>query len=125
MKRIALILIVTFVAVAALAEPGRPGRGGRGELLPPQALNEFLDLTEAQIAAVQPLRETLRATLEPLRDQVRENGEFNPAVAQQIKAAHDAFKASFEALLTPEQKAKLAIYDEIKELRRGPRGPRD
>lgn len=114
---------------------------GPGEILTPQQLAEFLDLTEAQIAQVTPLREALRATVQPLREQQRANGEklrtaveagdaatagqmavANYALGQQIKAAGETFKSAFEALLTSEQKAKLAIYEEIVEIRshRGP-----
>lgn len=144
MKRISItILIVTLVAAVAIAAPrGRRGSGpqqerSRGEILPPQLLAEFLGLTDAQTAQVEPLRETLRATIEPLREQKRANhdeiraaieagdtakaGELLAAshnLTQQMKAAHDAYATAFEALLTSEQKAKWAVYDEIAELRR-------
>lgn len=150
MKRISLtILILTLITAAAIAAPrpgaGAPqpqqqGPGGAGEILPPPLLAQFLGLTEAQIAQVTPLRETLRATVEPLRDQMRENQEqiraaveagnaakagelmvANYKIGQQIKAAHDAFQSAFEAILTSEQKAKLAIYEEIVALRRSAR----
>ncbi|MGZ5441071.1 MAG: Spy/CpxP family protein refolding chaperone [Thermoanaerobaculia bacterium] len=157
MKRISIpILLLTLIAVAAVAAPG-PGRGpgggpgagpggpqgqqqGPGEILPPPLLAEFLGLTEAQIAQIQPLRGTLRATVEPLAEQQRANQEqlraavdagnaaqagqlliTNHGLGQQIRAAHDTFKAAFEALLTSEQKAKWDVYQEISELRRSPR----
>ena len=123
------------------AEGPRPG--GPGGELPPALLAEFLDLTEAQIAQVQSLRDTLRATVEPLHETQRANQEqlraaveagdaakagallvANHGIAQQIKAAHDAFRTSFEGILTSEQKAKFAVYQELLELRRD-RGPRE
>ncbi len=151
MKRVSIhILLITLISVAAVAAPG-PGRGpgaggpqgqhqGPGEILPPPLLAEFLGLREAQIAQIQPLRESLRATIEPLAEQLRANQEqlraaveagnaaeagqllvTNHGLGQQIKAAHDTFKASFEALLTSEQKARWDVYQEISELRRSPR----
>jgi Spy/CpxP family protein refolding chaperone len=128
--------------------PGSPQQGMQaghargGEILPPALLAEFLGLTEAQIASIQTLRESQRATIQPLVEQQRANREqiraaveagdaakagallvANHQIAQQIKAARDAFRTSVEALLTAEQKAKFAIYQEIQELRRS-RGPR-
>lgn len=120
------------------AGPGGPGRGpgGPGFGLPPAAIAEFLGLSDAQITQVQSLRETLQSTIDPLRDQLRANHEqleqalaagnsaragelaiANYNLRQQMKAAHDAFKTSFEALLTAEQKAKWAVYEELMQLR--------
>ncbi|HEY0140934.1 MAG TPA: Spy/CpxP family protein refolding chaperone [Thermoanaerobaculia bacterium] len=156
MKRISVIALITILAVAAIAAPppGRgpapagpggpaPQHGGPGELLPPRALAELLDLTEAQKSSLETLRSTLQSAVEPLRDQQRTNHEqiesalaagdaakagqlllANYGLAQQIHAAHETFRAGFEALLTSDQKAKLAVYQEILELRRGA-GPRE
>jgi Spy/CpxP family protein refolding chaperone len=148
MKRIALtILILATIAATAVAAPRRnaaaaPQEGPRGEM-PPAVLAELLDLTEAQQTQVQSLRETLRATVEPLHDTQRANHEqiraaveagdaakagallvANHGIAQQIKAARDAYRAGFEAILTAEQKTKFAVVQELMELRRerGPRG---
>ncbi len=148
MKRISMFLVITLIGTAAMAAPGRRPQGGPpqvpgpapNEILSPQALADFLDLTEAQIAQLQPLRETLRTTVEPLREQQRANQEqlraaveagdaaqagtlvvANHGLSQQMKAAHDAYEASFEALLTAAQKAKWDVYQEIAELRRQPR----
>lgn len=143
-----LAATTTFAASRPAAAPSGPPpqqqQGpGPGEILTPQQMAEFLDLTEAQIAQIGPLRDALRATVEPLREQQRENGEklrdaveagdaatagqlviANHTLSQQIQAAANTFKTSFEALLTSEQKAKLAIYEEIVELR-SHRGPRE
>ena len=96
MKRTLITTLILIIAVAAVAAPPRP-RGGEGE---PRVLAEFLGLTDAQKAQIEPLRETMRA---------------------EVKAAHEKFDASFEALLTPEQKAKWDTYQQLRELRRGPR----
>lgn len=151
MKRTLTAILVLMFAVAAFAAPGArrgpaagggPGGGGPqaqrgGDILPPQMLAEFLDLSEAQITQAQALRESLRQSLEPLREQLRANrqalrdaveagnaqtaGELliaGHAIGQQMKALHDGFAAQFEAMLTPDQKEKWAVYKELMELRR-------
>lgn len=152
MKRITIaILLITTIAAAAVAAPRSgpppmnaqgPRPGGPGEM-PPALLADFLDLTEAQSAQVQQFRETLRATTEPLHESMRANRQqleaaaaagdaaragalavANHQLAQQIKAARDAYKTSFESVLTAEQKAKFAVYQELMELRRD-RGPKE
>jgi Spy/CpxP family protein refolding chaperone len=146
MKRILipiLVLSLATLAVAAPPPPGRPGGPqqqsgpGAAEVLPPQLLAQFLGLTESQIEQSKALGETLRAALEPLRQQQLANQEAIRAAleagdsatagqlmlanyrnGEQMKAAREAFRTGFEALLTSEQKAKFAIYREIVELRR-------
>ncbi len=144
MKRILIFTLISLIAVAAIAAPGgRRPQGQRGlgpgpnELLPPPQFADFLGLTDAQIAQVEPLREKMRTTIEPLRDQLRANQEqiraaidsgnaeqagtlmvANHNVRDQIKAAHDAFATSFEAILTAVQKSKFDVYKEINDLRR-------
>ena len=150
-----LILTMAGVTAIAAPRPaggpggpppqGAQGPGPRGGELAPAILAEFLGLTDAQIAQVQALRETMRATVEPLHETQKANHEqikaaveagdaakagalmvANYRVAQQIKAARDAFRTGFEALLTTGQKAKFAVYQELVVLRREHRqGPRE
>ncbi|HUR80798.1 MAG TPA: Spy/CpxP family protein refolding chaperone [Thermoanaerobaculia bacterium] len=151
MKRISIsILIVISIAAAAIAAPrrnegpgGPPPMGGRGPEMSPQQLADFLDLTDAQISAAQALHATLQSTVEPLHATLETNREqleaavkagdaakagtlaiANYRTMQQIKAARDAFKSGFEALLNADQKAKFAVLAELREARhdRGPRG---
>ena len=93
MKRTLITTLILIVAVAAVAAPPRP-RGGEGE---PHVLAEFLGLSDAQKAQIEPLRETMHA---------------------EIIAAREKFDASFEALLTPEQKAKWEMVQQLREARR-------
>ncbi len=144
-----LILTVALTASAAPGRgPGGPGgdRGPQGPgpgpqaLLPPPALAEFLGLTEAQIAQIQSLHEQLEAAVRPLAEQQRANqqaieealaagnaarvGELmiaNYNLRSQMKAAHDAFAAGFEGVLSAAQQAKWAVYNEIAALRGGQR----
>jgi Spy/CpxP family protein refolding chaperone len=155
MKRTLItILVLTMISAAAVAAPrgGRPGPGGpppqnaRGGDMPPGVFAEFLGLTEAQTAQIESLRETMRATTAPLHEQLEANHEEMRAaveagdaakagalavaghqLAEQIKSARDTFRAGVEGVLTAEQKAKFAVYQELVELRRerGPREPRD
>ncbi len=166
MKRMLVFTLTLIVAIAAVAAPPQrrgpegagpqgqrgpgPGGGPRGAGLSPEALADFLDLTEAQIAQADALRKTQRAAIEPLREQMQANREAleaaiaagnaqqigevtlaNKALRDQVKAAHDAFETSFEALLTASQKAKWDVYQELAAMRGsrpddGPsrRGPR-
>lgn len=158
MKRTLIAALILTMAIAAIAAPpprpgggqsgpgspqrgpGGPGGPGGEQLLSPEALAEFLVLTESQITQIQALREALEATVQPLMEQQRANqqaveaalaaGDANAAGAAmlagynlrtQIKAAHDSFKASFESVLTTEQKSKWSVYQEIVELSRPPR----
>ncbi|HJQ40364.1 MAG TPA: Spy/CpxP family protein refolding chaperone [Thermoanaerobaculia bacterium] len=131
MKRTVMFLLILLTAVVAFAAP----QHGR-TILPPPAMAEFLSLNEQQSDQMKSLRETLQSTVEPLREQIRANrdaleaalaagdsakaGEIataNYAIRNQIKAAADSFQTSFAALLTPEQKAKWSVYQEIAQLR--------
>jgi Spy/CpxP family protein refolding chaperone len=118
--------------------------GPRGGILPPEAMAKFLGLSDAQKTQAQTLHDTLTATVRPLFEQERANREAVKAavdagdsaaagkamvevdkVHDQIKAAHESFKASFAAILTADQKAKFAVLDEIETLRREARRPRE
>ena len=145
MKRILVLILIMTVAIAAVAAPPRRGAGpgaqrgpgGGRAVLPPQAIADFLALSEAQSDQLKSLRESMKTTTEPLREQQRANREAMQAaleagdtakageiamaghkVRQQIKAAHDTFQTSFAALLTPEQKEKWDVYQQIVKLRR-------
>jgi Spy/CpxP family protein refolding chaperone len=112
-------------------------QGPRHELLTPGELAEFLDLTDAQKQQIEALRETMRTMIEPIREQMRANHEqleaavdannaqragelliANRALHAQVEAAHATFAAGFEALLTSEQKAKWAVLQELREIKR-------
>jgi Spy/CpxP family protein refolding chaperone len=135
MKYLPALLVSLIVASAVIAAP--PQRPPRRDALPPRVLADFLDLTSAQQDQVKTFHERLRTTLEPLRVQRREArekirtavdagnaeqaGELMIAgkeLRQQFKAAHDTFKTSFASILTPAQKAKWEVYQELREARR-------
>ena len=151
MKRILITtLLLTAIATTAMAAPRRGGGPGgpppqdaRGGEMPPALLAEFLGLTEAQTAQIQALRDTMQAAVEPLHETHKANHEqiraaveagdaakagalmvANHQIAEQIKAARDAFRSGVEGVLTAAQKSKFAVYQELLELRRE-RGPRD
>jgi Spy/CpxP family protein refolding chaperone len=140
---ISALILVLASPLAAAPPPQQANPQARdGELLAPRALAELLDLTDAQKAQIAALRETLRNTAEPLHEQLRANREqldaaieagnaqligelvlAGRALREQLQAARQSFGSSFEALLTPDQAAKWAVYEEIRELRRGGDGP--
>lgn len=150
MKRITMsIIVITMIAATAVAAPRGGGRGPAGGPppdMPPGVLAEFLNLTDAQKTQVDSLRETMRAATEPLHEQLKANHEQMRAaveagdaakagalavaghqLAEQIKAARDTFRTAVDGILTADQKAKFAVFQELTELRRerGPREPRD
>jgi periplasmic protein CpxP/Spy len=138
MKRLATLLcLMTLTALPVFAggaattdTAGAPAHahGFHGKA----ALENALNLTDEQKAAVKPLRDELRATTQPLFAQLREQhqqlraaldsgadaatvGEkaiAAHATQQKIKEAHDKFSQSFSALLTPEQQAKFQKLQE-------------
>jgi Spy/CpxP family protein refolding chaperone len=139
MKRILLIILIATAATAAPphARGPRPGPD-------PAMVAKVLGLTAAQIEQAKALRETMRTTVEPLAETQKANHEqieaaveagdatkagtlmiANHQLAEQMKAAHDTFRTAFEALLTPEQKTKFEMMQELGEHRRPRRGPRD
>jgi Spy/CpxP family protein refolding chaperone len=148
MKRtVTLAALLLALTTSALARPGmhpqghdRDGRSGRGHLSPAQ-IAEVLDLSEAQKDQAKALHESLQATVRPLREQMRTQREAvkaavdagnaqqagqllisNKATREQMKAAHEAFEAKFEAILTAEQKAKFSVLKDLRKARRERRG---
>ena len=146
MKRILVLILILMVAIAAVAAPPRRGQGPNAQRgrtgLSPEAMAEFLSLSDAQVDQLKALRESLKETVQPLREQRRENREAMEAavtagdttkagelaianynIGQQLKAAHDSFESSFSALLNADQKAKWEVYQQIIKLRRPNRAP--
>jgi len=130
---------------------GHGGHGGPGAHRLGR-LARVLELTEAQVAEARALHEAARADLEPIFAASRELrtrldglldapspdpaqvGEVVIALRQNreaMRAVREETKAGFEALLTAEQREKLATLEDAKEEwgrrgkgRRGPRGRR-
>ena len=146
-NRITLIAAITLlITLAAVAQPRPrprgaegPGPGGPGGMRGPgiERLADVLDLSDAQKSQAEALRATLEATVEPLGEQRRANHEAikaaidandataagnaviaNAKLREQMKAAHDAFRTSFTAILTAEQKAKFEMLEEMRKSRR-------
>ncbi|HVR95627.1 MAG TPA: periplasmic heavy metal sensor [Thermoanaerobaculia bacterium] len=133
MKKILLglcaVLAVLIVAGVAMAGDRAHGRGPGIVRMHHQQFAEELNLTEEQQASVRQIHEDLRTRTEPVMEQLHQQMEdlealldtANPnptevgskaiaahATRTQLKALHDDFKTRFQALLTDEQKAKLA-----------------
>lgn len=127
-------------APGMMGGPGVSGPGmDRGEAMVPRMI-EALQLTEAQIAAWATIREQTHAVVEPLATQARalheeirtalEAGTTDAtaigtkmiaahALQVKVRAAMDAGRDAFRALLTDEQKAK---FDLLQQMRNG-KGP--
>ncbi len=151
MKHVLVVLTVVALALPLAAQTAPPRLGapppapnpGFGELafdnaqgahIPPERAKEIvirtLGLTEAQQADWQRMLDDLHATLEPLRDQLKDVeealrdllGQSNPdptevgklilqgkGLREQMGAAHQAYLQAFEGMLTVEQNGKLAF----------------
>ncbi|MEW6366157.1 MAG: Spy/CpxP family protein refolding chaperone [Acidobacteriota bacterium] len=120
-----------------IGPPGAPG-GGPGDHMV-ELLTRVLSLTEKQQSAWKQIRTQTEKTIDPLATQLRgihesirtklESGNAEPAdvgqlmidahsIEAQIRSATDAGKESFAAILTEDQRAKLALFEEIMELMR-------
>jgi protein CpxP len=130
-------LALAATSVQAGDEPGRQGRHQWREM----RMGRDLNLTDEQRASFKSIREEHRKAQEPLRQQHRElrqqirqqleGGNADPtaigqltiqahALGRQLRESHAGLRERFEALLTPEQKARL---EELKS-QRGQRGQR-
>lgn len=151
---VAILGIGSALVFAQSSEPGkrggkRPHFGGKGG---PEGRGGFgpifrgLDLTDEQKAKLKELHEANKAAVEPIHEALKgvhekmkaatENGSFDEAVVTAIaneKAGYDVqltverarFMSQAFALLTDEQKAKLAEFKEKRpEPGKGFRGPR-
>jgi len=90
---------------------GRHGRHGprRGHRGPGGGFGFFadLDLSQAQKDDIAAARAQMRATVAPLREQLK-NGELTPEEFHAAASvAHDAFRAAVEQILTAEQRAQV------------------
>lgn len=120
-----ILLAAALICMSASIFAQGPG-GQRGEQRGPKGpnlemLQDVLDLSETQIAALKPIFENTRTEMEALRNQEFDDREDRRAAA---KAIMDGQKEKVDAILSTEQIQKL---DELKEKRkeRGPRGPQD
>lgn len=136
------LLLLFAATLSALPQAGGPGGGERGgpgkigRLLPPPG---YLGLDDEQIAATQEIFDELRATVQPLREQQREQrralrelldgadpdatavGELvisSHQLRQEMRQALETADADFSALLDEEQ---LSAWENFKELRRAHR----
>lgn len=135
-------IFALLLSVAAMAQPGR--MHGHGRHMDGGRLAEYLDLTEAQKAQMEQLREKTKLAMEPLFEEHKELAEAvrtaleNKADAatdaatvgaaviaahehgEKIHAVREQHEAEIAALLTPEQ---LSRWNALKEARKERRGP--
>jgi Spy/CpxP family protein refolding chaperone len=138
-----LIIVLAFGAYAQHRPmpSGGPGFGGPGNS---SALAEYLGLTTEQKTAWETIQSETRTTIEALHEQERtlheqlrtalDAGSTDAAalgnlliqiraIDAQIKTAHDAADAKFEATLTADQKVKFAAFQAASQFLHS-RGPR-
>ena len=132
----AIVFAVTAAGIAAVPGRGMRHFGGRDGAAVRQRVATILDLSEGQLAQWNAIQTATREKIEPLAAQRRANAaalraemtnaQPDPARVGQLVIANREIReemrelrtgagAQFEAILTPEQKAKHA---ELKELRR-------
>ena len=134
------LLVATGFLAVGLAAPQGFGRGPGGSVIPPRRVVENLPgITEEQLNEIGLLREEVTTTIGPLREQRREFlqtlrfqmdseapdpftvGELfilGRGVAQEIHAAEQDFRETFQAILTSEQLEALKGFKAGRHLRR-------
>jgi Spy/CpxP family protein refolding chaperone len=130
----ATLCAALLAAGAAFAQPHPHGKAGMHDMAGMEAhLAAALSLTADQQTQVKALHEQLKAQMTPLLAQSRQQHQelkslvngTNPDATEvgqktlaanqtraQIKALHENFKAKLTAILTPDQKAKLAQMEQ-------------
>lgn len=88
----------------------------RGDRL--EMLKEELDLTDAQIATLTPILAAEREELVAARKELGKDAD-RAVVREKMQAIHAEYKPQIAAVLTEEQRAKMAALRE-----RGPKGPK-
>ena len=79
----------------------KPHQGDKMRKLPkPEKMDKFLDLADEQKAKAEEIREQSRKEIEPLMKEMK-------TIREKMDKIREADMKKFEALLTPEQKAKL------------------
>ena len=145
------VALVAALALSALAQQGPDGprggsgahgRGHRGDRIP---FARDIDLTDQQKAQIEQLQQAFRESTRGLHDQLRavkgggadplSGGAFDEAAVRraaqeraalhvELEVAHARLMSQIAALLTPEQKAKIAERrQQFEQRRRGRGGP--
>lgn len=144
LSTMASLLLLASAPLVAQGPPPPGGPGGQGGPgAPKEAVATFLKLTDAQKAAAESLMISMKGTLDALDTELKANREaIDAALAASqpdaaavgalviagrvleanVKAVHDDLDAKFAALLTDEQKSRLAIFKEVLEALRPPAG---
>jgi Spy/CpxP family protein refolding chaperone len=121
-------ILLALIATTLIAQPAPP-HGGPQQGPPPQAiLDEVLQLSDAQVAAIEQLNEKRRSTVEPIAQQIGTaqqalNAALNAAspdatavgramltvrdLQRQIEQAQKSFADGFNALLTDSQRTQV------------------
>ena len=126
------LIPIAITAADALLAQGPGGHGPRGMAAKTDQVQSYLNLTDTQIQALKQLHESEMAALKPimqqmaplhqsLRTQMQGTGAdaatagklvvSMQSLRQQIAATHASFKAQSLAVLTADQKTKLATLE--------------
>lgn len=134
---IPIAVLALFVGAIAMAQMG-PGPGPAG----PRALANYLQLTPDQVTAWQQINKDTQTAVTPLQTNARDlrqqlntaltGGSPDPAavgrlaislhnVQEQVRTLHEDAKSKRLALLTADQKTKLAAFEAAVQFMRQPR----
>lgn len=119
-------LLIAVPAAQAQSEGGeRPKKerreGGSGERL--EMLRERLGLTDAQVAQLKPILAAEREELAAKRKELGKDAD-RETVREAMREIHEKYQPQIQAVLTAEQKEKLAKLRERREKKGGgPGGP--
>lgn len=131
-----LALAVGFLAAIPAQAQDNPGErgerprperqerraGGPGGGMNIEFLKEQLGLTEEQAEKLKPILDAQREELAAKRKELGQGGD-RAAMREATQAVREKYKAQIEAVLTPEQKEKLAKFSERQRRPGGPGGP--
>ncbi len=126
------LIPITMIALAALLAQGPGGHGPRHMAAKTDQVQSYLNLTDTQIQALKQLHESEMAAIKPIMQQMAplhqslrtqmQGTSTDAATAgklvvsmqslrQQVSATHASFKAQSLAVLTADQKTKLAALE--------------
>jgi Spy/CpxP family protein refolding chaperone len=126
------LIPITLAVMAALLAQGPGGHGPHRMVAKTDQVQSYLNLTDTQIQALKQLHESEMAAIKPIMQQMAplhqslraqvQSGSADAATAgklvlnvqslqQQITATHASFRAQSIAVLTADQKTKLAALE--------------
>jgi Spy/CpxP family protein refolding chaperone len=114
---LAATLTIICLSLAQQGPPGQGGGGGRGPSVEDrlERMTEELSLTDDQVVKIKPILEKVKKEMDALRD--NRSGDREQQM-EAMKKIMDSEEEQISALLTDEQKTKLAAIKKEREKNR-------